>query len=223
MAAIVRSVLRLTKRGIFAKMTKRLWMAVVLSLAARAASGSNLFTNGSFETGDFTGWGTFATQNSLIYGVSGINTAPDGPEDGSEYAYFGNGFPIETFINQTITTIPNDLYTITFWVHTNPINNITEAPGPLFPFGTGMQVNFGSHVTSLAISNSTMPWTQFTVTGIATSASTAVQFTAWDDEGGMVFLDNVVGVDSGAVPEPATFPLAASVLVVAGLWRKLKR
>jgi hypothetical protein len=206
------------------KRSAKLWNAAVLLMAAAAASGNVLFTNGSFETGDYTGWTPILTSNPLIQGVTGINTPPDGPEDGSKYAYFGNGIPIETFIYQTITTIPDDSYTITFWVSVDPIKNITEDPGSLFPYGIGMDVNFGPTVEDLTLSDAAfMPWTEFTLTAVAVSTSTIVEFTGWNDDGGMVFLDNITGVNNGAVPEPATFALAGAGLLMAGLWRKLKR
>jgi hypothetical protein len=193
---------------------------------------ANLYTNPDFDVSPnnpktFTSWTVgfsgSSSANTLIMGVTGINTAPDGPEDGPDYAYFGNGLPIGTFIDQTLTVLDNEQYTISFWVSVDPINNITENPGPSFGYGTGMQVNFGSTVDTLSLTNTSMAWTKYSFTVDTTSTSVIGEFTAWDDDGGMVFLDNIQTVDGGAVPEPATFLLAGAGLIAAGLWRKLKR
>ena len=50
------------------------------------ASAANLIVNGSFETGDFTGW--TLSGNTGVTGVTGSFGGVD-PEDGSFQAFFG--------------------------------------------------------------------------------------------------------------------------------------
>ena len=57
-------------------------LVALLVLGAPAFASPNLVTNGSFETGDFTGW----NQSGLELVVSGPFSAYSGAEDGTFYS-----------------------------------------------------------------------------------------------------------------------------------------
>ena len=65
-------------------------VALVLVGAPTAFAGTNLLTNGSFETGDFTGWTTGGN-----FGATGVTSGAfyvySGAEDGQFYTYMGPG------------------------------------------------------------------------------------------------------------------------------------
>jgi hypothetical protein len=83
----------------------------------------NLVANGGFETGNFNGW-TVVSYGADSFGV-GTQNAPDSPNSGSYYAFFGSDVPSNpSIISQTITTTPGLDYTVNFWVA-----NDTAAPG----------------------------------------------------------------------------------------------
>ena len=80
--------------------------ALVFCNAARA----DLVTNGSFETGDFTGWTQFGNT-----GFSGV-TCSGGAPGGSCFAFFG---PVGSNggISQTLTTTPGTQYTVSYFLN----------------------------------------------------------------------------------------------------------
>jgi len=83
----------------------------------------NLVANGGFETGNFNGW-TIVSYGADSFGVGTLN-APDSPNSGTYYAFFGSDVPSNpSIISQTMTTSPGLGYTLNFWV----ANGVT-APG----------------------------------------------------------------------------------------------
>jgi hypothetical protein len=83
-------------------------IAASLLVACNAHAGANLVTNGSFETGDFTGW----TANAVSYPIY-IVTSP--VEDGVYAAQIaGYSYGPDTLL-QAITTTPGQSYKLSFW------------------------------------------------------------------------------------------------------------
>ena len=83
--------------------------SALLPLCAHAST--NLLTNGSFETGDLTGWTSFGD-----FGFSGV-TGPffgEHPEDGNNQVYLGS---VETTggISQTFSDVAGQVLHVTGW------------------------------------------------------------------------------------------------------------
>jgi hypothetical protein len=183
----------------------------ILALAATglANAGDNLVTNGSFETGDFTGW--TLSGDTTFTGVCNVSTCPGGfpPEDGTYAAYFGPVGDTAT-ISQTIATTPGDEYSLSFYL-ANPVGGTPNYFNVTFGNSSFSFTNFGTAFT----------WQQFTLTTLATSDQTQLSFTFRNDPS-YWFLDNVtVQQSGGTVPEPGTLALFGSgVLGIAGFARR---
>ena len=176
-----------------------------------AHAGSNLVNNGSFETGDFTGW-TVSGDTSFV-GVCDVSNCPGfTPQDGNFAAYFGPVGDTAT-ISQTIATTPGDEYSLSFYL-ANPVGGT-----PNF-----FNVTFGNSSFSFSNFGVAFGWQQFTLTTLATSDQTQLSFTFRNDPS-YWFLDNVnVQQSGGTVPEPGTLVLFGSgVLGLAGIARRRLR
>jgi hypothetical protein len=182
---------------------------LALSTAGLANAGDNLVTNGSFETGDFTGW--TLSGDTTFTGVCNVSTCPGGfaPEDGTFAAYFGPVGDTAT-ISQTIATTPGDEYSLSFYL-ANPVGGTPNY----------FNVTFGNSSFSFTNFGTAFSWQQFTLTTLATSDQTQLSFTFRNDPS-YWFLDNVTVQQSGGTsPEPSTFVLFGSgVLGLAGFARR---
>ena len=194
--------------------SKLVRIALVLSIlgmgtAVLAHADNNLVTNGSFETGDFTGW--TLSGDTTFTGVCNASTCPGGfpPEDGTYAAYFGPVGDTAT-ISQMIATTPGDQYSLSFYL-ANPVGGTPNYFDVTFGNSSFSFTNFGTAFT----------WQQFTLTTVATTDQTQLSFTFRNDPS-YWFLDNVtVQQSGGTVPEPGTLALFGSgVLGIAGIARR---
>ena len=160
----------------------------VAALVAAVPATANLVTNGSFETGDFTGFTQFDNT-----GFSGVTTTFTGvnPTDGSFQAFFG---PVGSTggISQDIATVAGKNYTVSF---------------DLYNFGgatTSEAVSFGGTTLESTVNPPASPYSTHTYHVTATGATTTLAFTFRHDPS-YFLLDNV-SVTPG-VPEPAAWAL----------------
>jgi hypothetical protein len=163
-------------------------LALVMIAPAQAA---NIVTNGSFETGDFTGW--TLTGDQTFNGVQ----CPGGQPDGNCSAFFG---PIGTTggITQNLTTVAGATYEIEF----------------SFDSDGGTPNSFSASFGGVSLINQTnIPdsngFDTFTFHVLATGTTTTLAFNFRDDPG---FL-NLDAVSVEAVPVPATLVLVGIGLV----------
>ena len=177
------------------KLTKIGVAVIGLALGTIApAQAANIVTNGSFETGDFTGWTPTGDQT-----YNGVQCPGPGPTvaDGNCSAFFG---PVGTTggITQDLTTVAGTLYEIEFSLNSDggTPNSFSGSFGAVTFIDETDMANTGGFQT-------------FSFQVLATGTSTALTFLFRDDPG-FFFLD-AVSVDVAAVPAPA-----ALVLVGAG-------
>src|SRR6266404_6277665 len=161
----------------------------VATLSAGAAQ-ANLIVNGSFETGDFTGW--TLTGNTGFTGVECPGAPFAGPGDGNCDAFLG---PVGSngTLSQVLNTLPGRVYSINFDFQpdggqTSFFSAVWDAQPALFS------------VTNPPAS----PYQVLHFTALATAATTSLSFNFRDDPG-FLKLDSV----SVAVPEPGTMALLA--------------
>jgi hypothetical protein len=141
-------------------------------------TGTNLVTNGGFETGSFSGWTQWGDT-----GATGVGTASTLPSGGSVHggtyaAYFG---PVGSLggIYQDLTTTSGASYTLSFWL-----------AHPYTSSGTEWNVSAGGSTLMDVHDDGNFGYTQFTFTFTATSSSTRLQF-GFLEPPSYFFLDDV--------------------------------
>jgi hypothetical protein len=184
-------------------MLKSLLCAAALAAAVMTtpAAAVNLVTNGSFETGDFTGWSE--TGDTSFTGVIGSALGFD-PTDGVYQGIFG---PVGglVYISQDIVTTPGASYLLSF-----DIGNTGGTPSEFVLAWDG--------ITLLDIPDLD-PFPYMTASGglTATTSLTTLTF-GFFQEPDYFFLDNVVLT---AIPEPASWALMlAGFGMIGGAMRR---
>lgn len=183
-----------------------LGMAMAALVVSASAAHADLLTNGSFESGDFTGW----TEGGN-FEFSQVATGPfydyAGAQDGAFYGTFG---PVgsDASLSQTFSDSPGATLTVSFW-----INAVGDAP-------SDFAVLFNSETIVDAIDPSLNGWTMFSGTFTATGSDT-IQLLVRDDPGYIAF-DNFSVTEGGAVPEPISIALFGAGLAGLGATRRRK-
>lgn len=185
-------------------------LTLVFVGAAAPSFAANIVSNSGFETGDLSSWTVSGAnsspgENGVFYGVDTMDA-----HSGSFGGYFG-GLGAATILTQTLSTLPGAAYTISFW--------LAQTATPT-PYVNSFSVTFGG--TTL-VSQTTLPasnFTQYTVTGVASSASSALTFSFRNDTG--FFSIDDISADAGnssAAPEPATFLMLSPGLLYLAFLR----
>ena len=167
--------------------------AIGLALAPLLFAGSAhaQIANGSFETGDFTGWTPFG--NTTNNGVFCPGAGSNGVANGNCAAFFG---PVGTTggISQSVATSAGQSYNLSFWL-------ISMGPSP-----NTFEVLFGGN-SVFGLANVPSSGQQYNVSVTATSASSLLSFVFRDDPS-FLLLDNVsIARATPGVPEPATWAM----------------
>ncbi len=200
-----------------------LFCGLAFALLARAGP-ANIVQNGSFSTGDFTNWSTHAcTTGCSFLGpwtvTSSLPPDPGTPPPGGSKAAFtgcnsGNTAACNDPVNgadlsQTLTTVPGQTYTLSFYFD----GGQSASPGPaeLEVFWNGAAVPGGTLVNPPAST-----WAVYTFAVTATGSSTVLEFTGKQDPA-QLYLTGI-SVTLGA---PSTTPIPGTLLLamagIAGL------
>jgi PEP-CTERM motif len=176
--------------------------ATGFALGVSGLASANIVANGSFETGDFTGW--TQSGNTGFTGVECPGVGFAGPGDGACDAFFGPVGSIGT-ITQNLTTVAGVRYEIAF--DFDPDGGTPSSFSATFG---------GTTLTSLNNPPDT-PYQVLRFQATATGATTALSFNFRDDPG-FLKLDSVAVAQA---PEPGTMALLG--IGMAGLWWKRRK
>lgn len=170
----------------------------------------NLVQNCGFETGDFTGWTLSGNPGFISVGTDPVNS-------GTYAAVFGAVGSL-TYLSQSLTTTPGDLYDLSFYLANDG--------------GCDGDCEFDVSWNGTTIYDTTSPpsplsFTQFAFDGLsATTSSTALEFSFQQNPAFFQFDDAVVTPETGSpeiIPEPGTFVLwflGAMSLVAVTWWKR---
>jgi hypothetical protein len=160
---------------------------------------ANIVANGSFESGDFSGW--TPPSDNLTFVVTGpFASYPNGDftfsgaEEGSYYAVLGS---TDGTLSQVVSDIPGVPYAFSFWL------------ASVGDQGSDFSASWnGTELLSLSNPNTGADWTRFSFIVTGTGSDTILfRFT---DEPGYIALDNI---SADAIPEPASLTLLAGGLI----------
>lgn len=187
-------------------------LAVAVMVSGPQTFAQNLLANGSFESGDFTGWTTGGNFEDTEV-VSGAFYQYTGAQDGSFYAVLG---PVgsDATLSQTFSDTAGARYNFSFW-----LNAVGDSPSDFTASWDG------TPLLSLTNPTTSGTWTQFSFEVTSTGRDT-IQF-AFRDDPGFIALDNVsVSTNCcGSTPEPSSILLLGTGVVALGgmAHRKLGR
>ena len=179
-------------------------MPALLPPAINLSGGGNLVTNGSFETGDFTGWDQVGDTSFTF--VTDVVVA-GGPTDGTFHAAFGPVDPSGGFIIQTLATIPGQTCIFSF-----DLANLGGTPNAfgaiwddVFVLVTGDLPGFD--------------YGSFSGEFVASGASTVIGFGFYHDPS-FFLIDNI---SVAVIPEPGTWAMLIAGFGLVGFAARRRR
>jgi hypothetical protein len=178
-------------------MTKIAVVVAALGVGSQASAAVNLVTNGSFETGDFSGWSQFG--NTLYDYVSNFFDGYS-PTDGRYLASFGAVIRLGGILQTGLATVAGQNYIISF-------NLADEYFGP-----SEYTASFGSTVLTDVVNAQPFGWTRLSYTATATSDSTTLSFSFRQDPKWFVLDD----ISVEAVPEPEEWAMLMTAIPLVG-------
>ena len=181
-------------------------LAAILCLETGQAK-ADLITNGSFETGDFTGW--TQTGNTGFTGVSGVFGGVS-PTDGNFQAFFGAVGSLGGIVQTVAPTTSGQSYQLTFDLH-----NFGGTPSEY-------KVTVDGVVAFNVVDPGSFPYTTFTYNFVASGTSTPVEF-EFQQNPDYFLLDNVHLNAAAAVPEPGTLALAGMAIFGLAAYGRRRR
>ena len=181
------------------------FLAGMLCWWANTASASNLFVDGDFEGTTYTqvfgtstdvlpnGWTNSPPTSMSKLNVFANGSGPGSAESGTHYIAFQSAVTDGTqdCLNQVISTVPNQKYTVSFWVAMTASSGSQFGLGPEWDSGGANDTMMGTTAFYYHPTNSqAVAYKLFSFTETASSSSTSIYFHGADATGA-VLLDNV--------------------------------
>jgi len=170
--------------------------------------GTNLVTNGGFETGNLNGWTRSGNLDTVFTGVDCFGGCI------GNFAFDSGAQSSLAFINQTISTVPGKNYNIHFFL---------QSDGEFSPgFPNEVEVDFAGKPVYHALNIGAQPFTEIIIDPMAASTTTNLSFGLRSDSG-FLQLDNISVRLVQQVPEPTSLAFVGLGLVALGLSRRRTR
>jgi len=186
-----------------------------------AVSG-NLVLNCGFETGDFTSWtvgGNTLNSGGNYYGVDAFDA-----NSGNYGAFMSqdlvDGGTAPVTLSQTLSTAAGSIYSVSFWLEQDTVPTAGYTHAFYATFGGTTLLNL---TPTVAVPGIVGTFTEYTYSGTATGASTALTFSFENDDSYWSFDDASVTLTGTATPEPSTWILAGIALGVLFQMKRVSR
>jgi hypothetical protein len=215
------------------------WMLVLILLVAPSQARAESIINGSFEMGSPQPSGSGISLPSGSTTITGwtVIGGPQVLQDGLAWLSNGNPFLVSTpfgnnfldltgyrdtapyfGITQTIPTVANQAYTLTF-----DLGVLQGSPIYSGPIGvTAMAGTASSAISNFNPSGTGNIWQQFSLNFTATGSTTPISFLGTQGNE-YIGLDNVSVNPSSVVPEPSSIVLGSIGIVVLGCFIRRQR
>jgi len=208
--------------------TRHVLLAGLFILSSRVFADS-LVTNGDFESGSYSqtfgtstdnlpnGWSNSPPTNLSKVNVFANGSGPGSAQSGTHYLAFQSAVTDGTqdCLFAVLNTVPNQKYTVSFWVAMTASSGAQFGLGPEWDAGGANNTTLGTTAFYYhPINSPAVPYTFFSFTVTASSSST-VFYLHGADATGAVLVDNV-SVTPVAAPVPKQVPLPAwAILAIA--------
>jgi hypothetical protein len=162
-------------------------LAFAVAVTFSTPGSAELVVNGGFETGNFSGWTGGFPDNFVAAGDTALVHS----------GQFGVGFGAVgslSDLSQTLTTIPGQTYTISFWLNSNGV-----PPDEVKLSWGGVTIFDQSNIPANG-------WTEYSFLESAVSSSTLIDFGLRQDSS-YSGLDDISVNAVSAVPEPSTWAM----------------
>lgn len=182
---------------------KRIFAVTALALLTTPAMAANQISNGSFETGDFTGWAVVG-DTPLAVGVIGSTTIVPAIS-GTRQAFLSTVLG-QVALSQSFASTIGETYRFSFGVY-------ADGGGQLFDASIG-------GVSKLNLGGAGHGYLTFDFNHVATATTTDVVFTVKHNTG-FYLLDRVTVL--GGVPEPASWAMLIAGFGMTGASLRRRR
>ncbi len=200
-------------------------LGIVFALSAHA----QLVTNGSFETGDFSGWTVNSVEDpwAVISGSSGDSGSYHGAYDGTFFASTGcvgtdcigsDTLPGTNYLYEDLSTVVNATYTVSFAFASGGLSEDGGGQSPAITRSVATQeellATFGGVTVADVVDQPSTDYIFYTKNIVASSTTTRLEFQDREDPDWSA-LDDISVTQVSSSPEPATILLGLGAALLA--------